>query len=164
MSDSDEQFFEALAHNREADEQQFEVELAKATTAAAKPRVAPKMAPKKMSEATAESEGRLTMDVYQTPSEFVIESAIAGVAPEELDIHATNDSITIRGERHHEQEVLDDDYLHQECYWGRFSRSILLPDDVDPEQATVSFKNGILTIRLPKLSRVRSKKLKVKLD
>ncbi|RJP43602.1 Hsp20/alpha crystallin family protein [Candidatus Parcubacteria bacterium] len=109
-----------------------------------------------------EPEGQLTIDVFQTPNDIVIESAVAGVNPDDLDITATSDSITIRGERRREKEVKDDDYFYQECYWGRFSRSVILPQEVDPDGAAVSFKNGILTVRLPKLNRQKSKKLKVK--
>ncbi len=111
-----------------------------------------------------EPEGQLTVDVYQTPGEIVIESAVAGVKPEDLDIDVTNDSVTIRGKRHREKEIKDEDYISRECYWGRFSRSIILPQEVNPENAEVSFKNGVLSIRLPKLIRRRSKKLKIKTE
>lgn len=111
-----------------------------------------------------EPEGQLTIDVYQTPNDIVVESAIAGVKPEDLDIEANTDSVTIRGERRREHEVKEEDYFYQECYWGRFSRSVILPQEVDPDKASVSFKNGILSVRLPKLSRSRSRKLKVKVE
>ncbi|MBI2623568.1 MAG: Hsp20/alpha crystallin family protein [Candidatus Liptonbacteria bacterium] len=111
-----------------------------------------------------EPEGQLTIDVYQTPSEIVIESTIAGVNPEDLDIDVTNDSVTIRGARKREKEVKDEDYFYRECYWGRFSRSVILPQEINPEDAEVSFKNGILSIRLPKLVRRKSKKLKIKAE
>jgi HSP20 family protein len=111
-----------------------------------------------------EPEGQLTIDVYQTSSEIVIESTIAGVNPEDIDIDVTNDSVTIRGARKREKEVKDEDYFYRECYWGRFSRSVILPQEINPEDADVSFKNGILSIRLPKLVRKKSKKLKVKIE
>lgn len=109
-----------------------------------------------------EPEGQLTIDVYQTPSDIVIESAVAGVRPDDLDINVTNDSVTIRGRRHREKKVSEDDYFYRECYWGRFARSVILPQEVDPDSASVNFKNGILTIRLPKLNRKKTKKLQVK--
>lgn len=111
-----------------------------------------------------EPEGQLTIDVYQTSNDIVIESAVAGVKPEDIDIDVSTDSVTIRGERRREHDVKEEDYFYQECYWGRFSRSVILPQEVDPEKATVSFKNGVLTVRLPKLSRSRSRKLKVKAE
>ncbi|MBI5220650.1 MAG: Hsp20/alpha crystallin family protein [Candidatus Liptonbacteria bacterium] len=111
----------------------------------------------------AEPEGQLTIDVFQTASEIVIESAIAGVGPEDIDINVTSDSVTIRGERHRESKVRDEDYLYQECYWGRFSRSVILPQEVDSEAAEATFKNGILSVHLPKIIKQKTRKLKVKL-
>ena len=108
-----------------------------------------------------ENEGQLTIDVYQTPAHIVIESTIAGVKPEDLDIDITNESVTIRGKRSRESRIEEDDYIYQECYWGRFSRSIILPQEVDPDNADASMKNGILTIKLPKLERHKAKKLRV---
>ena len=62
------------------------------------------------------------------------------------------------------ERVKDEDYFYQECYWGRFARSIVLPQEIDPERAVATIKNGVLTVRLPKLNREKLKKLKVKLD
>lgn len=164
METSDEKFFEELAEEKINAEENFEVGLAKAGgNAVQKPHAEIKVAPKKMTYEN-EQEGQLTLDVYQTPSEIVVESAIAGVKPEDIDINVTNDSISIKGERRRENEIKEDDYFYQECYWGRFSRSVILPQEIDPENATVSFKGGILTVRLPKLNRKKSKKLKVKMD
>lgn len=111
-----------------------------------------------------ESEGQLTIDVYQTPDDIYVESTIAGVEPENLDIDITNESVTIKGERRKEEVIADEDYLHQECYWGKFSRSVILPQEIDPDKAHAEFKNGILRIKLPKLNRGRVKKLKIKAE
>lgn len=139
-------------------------ELAKANTYATSKKVASRAQEMKKIDNEVETEGQLTIDVYQTPTEIVIESAIAGVHPDDLDIDVSTDSITIRGERQRNQEVGDDDYFYRECYWGRFSRSVILPEEIDPEQAVVSFKNGILNVRLPKLNRKKSRKLKVRVE
>src|SRR3989344_3330764 len=119
---------------------------------------------KKSADDEIATEGKLTIDVYQTPGEIVVESAIAGVKPEDLDIDVSNDSITIKGERHHDEKIKEEDYFYQECYWGRFSRSVILPEEVDPDNASVNFKNGILTVKLPKLQKKKAKKLKVKAE
>lgn len=111
-----------------------------------------------------EGEGQLTIDVYQTPEEVVVESTIAGVKPEDLDISITNEAVTIRGKREKTETIKDEDYFYQECYWGKFSRSIILPQEIDSEKAVASLKNGILVIRLPKLNRQKAKKLKIKFD
>jgi len=108
-----------------------------------------------------EGDGQLTIDVYQTSDEIIIESPIAGVRPEDLDISITAESVTIKGSRHHERKAKEEDYFYQETYWGRFSRSVILPQEVDAERSDASVKNGVLTIRLPKLNRQKSKKIKV---
>ena len=117
-----------------------------------------------LSELLEEGEGQLSIDVYQTPEEIVVESTIAGVNPDNLDIDITSESVTIKGKREREKKISDEDYFYQECYWGKFSRSIILPQEVDPEAAVASLKNGVLTVRLPKLNRQRSKKIKVSFD
>jgi HSP20 family protein len=114
--------------------------------------------------ADGEPEGKLTVDVYQTANNIVVESAIAGVKPNDIDVNVTNDSITIRGSRKRDKIVKDEDYLYQECYWGKFARTIIVPQEVDPEGAEVTFKNGILTITLPKANRKKSRKLKIVID
>jgi HSP20 family protein len=109
-----------------------------------------------------ESEGQLTIDVYQTDNDIVIKSTIAGVKPEDLDVSINNDMITIRGERKQDEQISTDNYYYQECYWGGFSRSVILPVDVLPEKIEASMKNGILTIRLPKAATDRTKKIQVR--
>jgi len=166
----DEQFFEPSSSDgveeltASAPPMYLDVELAKAGSQTATRTRTMRQNDTKKIDSEIESEGQLTIDVYQTPTEIVIESAIAGVRPEDLDIDVTTDSITIRGERERNQEVSDEDYFYRECYWGRFSRSVILPEEIDPESATVSFKNGILNVRLPKLNRKKTKKLKVKFE
>lgn len=159
---AEEKFLEGFASRNENGEPAFEIKLAKASVTPVAP---PKINTQKTNnEIDAEPEGQLTIDVYQTPSEIVIESAVAGVNPDDLDITVSADSITIKGERKREKEVKDDDYFYQECYWGRFSRSVILPQEVDPENAWVGFRNGILTVHLPKINKQKSRKLKVKLE
>lgn len=111
-----------------------------------------------------EMEGQLTVDVYQTPDEIIVESTIAGVNNEDIDIDATSESVTIRGERKKEQKIDETDYFYQECFWGKFSRSIILPQEIDPDKVSASIKNGILTIHLTKIHRNKSRKIKVKIS
>jgi len=108
-----------------------------------------------------ETEGQLSIDVYQTPADIVIKSTIAGVKPEDLDIAITNDMVTVRGRRHPEENPTKDDYFYQECYWGPFSRSIILPVDVQSEKSLATLKNGVLTIKLPKSERIKTKKIEI---
>ncbi len=107
-------------------------------------------------------EGELTVDVYQTPDDIVIKTIAAGVKPEDLDISITRDMITIRGSRQESSEVSEGDYFHKELYWGSFSRTILLPQEIDVDGSEASEKYGLLTLRLPKLDKSRQTKLKVR--
>ena len=107
-------------------------------------------------------EGQLTIDVYQTDNDIVVKSTIAGVKPEDLDVSISNDMVTIRGERRKEEQVEEESYYYQECYWGPFSRSVILPVDVIAEKIEASMKNGILTIRLPKSDTNKTKKIQVR--
>ncbi|OIO50326.1 MAG: molecular chaperone [Candidatus Brennerbacteria bacterium CG11_big_fil_rev_8_21_14_0_20_43_10] len=110
----------------------------------------------------AELEGELAVDVYQTPTEIVIQSPIAGVDENDIDISLEGDMITIRGKRAQEQTVDEKDFFYQECYWGSFSRTVSLPtSEVDIDKAQAVMKNSILTIRIPKIDKKRSKKLKI---
>ena len=109
-----------------------------------------------------QEEGQLTLDVYQTPTEVVIKSTIAGVKPEDLDISINNDMVTIKGKREKVEEISVKDYYYQELYWGTFSRSVILPVEVDADESQASMKNGILTIRLPKMEKEKHRKIKVK--
>lgn len=109
-------------------------------------------------------EGQLSVDVYSTADEIVIKSTIAGVKSEEINIAINNDMLTIRGERAHEQEDAVEDYYYQECYWGGFSRSIILPLEVEADKVAASLKNGVLTIRLPKAKKAKSISIKIKED
>ncbi len=109
-----------------------------------------------------ETEGQLSIDVYQTPTDIVIKSTIAGVKPEDLDIAITNDMVTIRGRREGDDSLEKDDYFYQECYWGPFSRSIILPVDVQTEKSLATLKNGVLVIKLPKSEKIKTKKIEIK--
>ena len=160
MAYENEKFFERLA-GINPQEPDVELARAKAGSVASRPAAPPR---KVEEEIRNESEGWLTIDVYQTPTEIVVESAVAGVRPEDLDITVTPDSVSIKGERTRNEEARTEDYLYQECYWGRFSRSVILPQEIDPDNASVSFKNGILSVRLPKVSHQKTKKLKVRVE
>ena len=107
------------------------------------------------------NEGHLTIDVYRTEDEIVVQSTIAGAKRDDIDINVTQDMITIKGRREPEERISPSAYDHQELYWGPFSRAVILPEDIDPEGAKADYKNGILTIHLPKLSKTRTKKIKI---
>ncbi len=107
-------------------------------------------------------EGQLTIDVYQTPDDIVIKSIVAGVKPEDLDLEISREMITIRGKREESMKVEKENYFYQELYWGRFARSVLLPQEIDPDEAEASLKDGVLTVRLPKINKEKIQKIKIK--
>ena len=110
----------------------------------------------------ADTEGQLAVDVYQTKDNVVIKAPIAGVAADDLDIEVAEDVVTIRGERKEVKEVDREHYYVQECYWGAFSRSVILPTSTVAEKAVASLKDGVLTITIPKVAQDKVKKIKVK--
>lgn len=97
-------------------------------------------------------EGQLAVDVIETRQAIIIRTAIAGVKPTDLDIHVTNDLVTIRGERTTQKKFSESTIHFQECFWGTFSRSIVLPHHVKPDEAEASIKDGVLTLTIPKAS------------
>jgi HSP20 family protein len=107
-------------------------------------------------------EAQLTVDVFNTPTEIVIKTMVAGVKPDDLDVSITRDMVTIRGERGEERTISDHDYLHRELYWGAFSRTINLPEEINVDEAEASEKYGMLILRLPKLDKNRQTRLKVR--
>jgi len=109
-----------------------------------------------------EQDGELPVDMYQTPDNIIIRALVAGVTPEDLDISITRDMVTIRGSRQEEREASDDDYYHRELFWGGFTRTILLPEEVLIDEAEAKEKHGLLEIVLPKVDKDRSAKLKVR--
>jgi HSP20 family protein len=106
-------------------------------------------------------EGQLTIDMYQTKDNVIIKSTIAGVKGDDIDITIANDMVTIRGERTRDFDASAEDYFYQECYWGSFSRSVVLPVDVDIENVAADLKDGILTVVLPKAAKAKAKKIRV---
>jgi len=122
---------------------------------------APSENTKKMKRGWFEQEGELTIDMYQTHDELVIQSAIAGVKPEHLDVTIEKDMVTIKGERERQFVEESENFFHQECYWGRFSRQVLVPVDIDASRAQATIKEGILTIRIPIIEQEKTKKVTV---
>lgn len=118
--------------------------------------------PNFLDEDDSDSEGELTVDVYETPSHIIVKTLIAGVKKEDMDIALSRDMVSIRGKREEEQNIDEGNYFHRELYWGTFSRTILLPQEVDIEKAEAVENQGMLTIRLPKIDKGRQTKLRVK--
>jgi len=95
-------------------------------------------------------DGQLTIDVFETEKDIIIQSAVAGVEPKDLDITIEKDVVSIKGKRERKFEEQAKNFFYQECYWGRFSREVVLPAEVDKSKAEASIKDGVLTIKIPK--------------
>ncbi len=117
---------------------------------------------RKEEEWLSDYEGQLNIDMYQTKDNVIIKSTIAGVRPEDIDITVANDMVSIKGARRKEENVSQDDYFYQECYWGNFSRSVIVPVDIDSETIEADLKDGILTVIIPKAAKAKTKKVKVR--
>ncbi len=107
-------------------------------------------------------EAELTVDVYQTHNDIVVQTMVAGVKPDELDITIGRDMVTIKGKREETKNISEENYFTKELYWGKFSRTILLPQEIEPEEAEATEKHGLLTIKLPKIDKEKKATLKVK--
>lgn len=113
-------------------------------------------------EESADEEGQLTVDIYDDGQNIVIQSAVAGVKPEDIDISLQEQTLTIRSSRKRQHEVRDENFYYKELFWGAFSRSIILPEEVDFQKAEAAMKHGLLTIKLPKKDK-GEKKIRVKI-
>jgi HSP20 family protein len=109
-----------------------------------------------------EKEGQLSVDVYETEKDLVIQSAIAGIEVNDLNISIEKDMLLIKGLREKPNPGEKRAYFYQECYWGPFSRQIVLPVEVDNSRAEAVIQKGILTIKIPKIKREKKTTLEVK--
>ena len=166
-------FFDKLSGVHTPYDQEPTVELA-AVREAVRPRMRPggqstqikveeeEKASPRSREPAAEEEGELTVDIYDKGDSIIIQSTVAGVKPEDLDISITNDTVTIRGKRETQDEVSGESYYYKELFWGVFSRSVILPEEIEEDAAEAHLKHGLLTLRLPKRKKGVVQKVKVK--
>src|ERR1700730_116667 len=90
------------------------------------------------------------VDIYETPNELVVKADLPDVNEKDIDIRVENNLLTVRGARKFEKNVTEDNYLRVERTYGAFSRSFSLPNTVNPEAIHAEYKNGVLTVNLPK--------------
>jgi len=109
-----------------------------------------------------EKEGMLAVDVYQTNEKIIIIAPISSINEDEIDIYAEGNTVTISGKRNLPEEAKEDvEFLHQECFWGPFSREIVLSEEVDTQGAKASFDNGMIKLILPKMRVSQRKKITI---
>lgn len=109
-----------------------------------------------------DSGAELTVDAYETNTDIIIESHVAGVSPENLFISISCNSITIKGKRSNTENISSRDSILQEIYWGVFSRTITLPSEVDIDESQANLTHGLLKIILPKINKFRTRTIKIK--
>lgn len=109
-----------------------------------------------------EEEGQIAIDVYQTDSQIVVQAAIGGIKPADIEVVIENGIVQIKGSRHKDETISKNDYIIKECYWGAFSRQFVLPTEVDASRAEALLKDGVLTIKMPKINKERVTKLEIK--
>ena len=108
------------------------------------------------------SEAELAVDVYQTPTDIIIQTFVAGVRPEDLELSIARDMMTIRGKREESRRKDEENYFIKELYWGKFSRTISLPREVEPEEVEATEKHGLLTVKLQKVDKEKKNTVKVR--
>ncbi len=166
MSKDKKSFFERLAgsvmvEDQDPDEEELEVVVDRKSNKkfAEAEKTVTRLNPEEEFE---DEDGELSIDVYQTENEIIIEAMLAGVKPEDLQISVTRDMVTIKGRRDGNTQISEEDYFYRELYWGSFSRSILLPHEIEIESVEAVEKHGLLILRLPKVDKARQAKVKVK--
>ncbi len=107
-------------------------------------------------------EAELSIDVYQTPTEIVIQAMTAGVKPEDLELSISRDMFTISGKREESRTIDEENYFRKELYWGKFSRTISLPAEVEPEEVEATEKHGLVTIKIKKVDKEKRNNVKVR--
>jgi len=107
-------------------------------------------------------EAELAVDVYQTPTDIIVQTMVAGVKPEDLDLSIARDLVTIKGHREESRTIDENNFFAKELYWGRFSRTISLPAEVEPEEVEATEKHGLLTIKIRKVDKEKKNNVKVK--
>ncbi len=115
----------------------------------------------KINKSWMKKEGELAVDIYGTSDHIVIQAPIAGVKKEDLEITTENDMVIIKGERKSpERKDLKDSYT-KECFYGEFRREVILPEETDPSRIEADIKEGILTIKAPKIEKEKKRKINI---
>jgi HSP20 family protein len=103
----------------------------------------------------------LPVDVTTSTDELTIQTALPGIKPEDVEITVENGTLTIRGESKSEQSTGEGEYLVREIRRGSFSRSIALPNGLEPDKAVASFEDGLLTLRIPRAEEVKPRQIRI---
>jgi HSP20 family protein len=103
----------------------------------------------------------LPLDVTTTPDELVVEASLPGIKPEDVEITVENGTLTITGKTAEEHSSEEGSYLVQEIRRGTFSRSVTLPNGLEPDKASATFEHGMLTLRIPKAEQTKPRQIRI---
>jgi HSP20 family protein len=101
------------------------------------------------------------VDIFETEHELVLKAELPDVQEKDFDVHVENNTLTLSGERKYEKEYSEENALRTERYYGTFSRTFTLPNTVKVEAIEAQYKNGVLTVKLPKREETKPKQIKV---
>ena len=107
---------------------------------------------------------RPPVDIYETADGFVLKVELAGVEKEDVSVEVKEDVLTLKGERLLDPAIKDEQYYRKERAFGKFQRSFTLHESIKPGQVKASFKNGILTITVPRPTQEKAKQITVNID
>lgn len=114
-----------------------------------------------LSEKTPYTEGQLSVDIYQNEDNLIILAPISGCDMHDIELTITDDVLSIKGRRALDPDIDTDNFFTKECFWGTFSRSIVLPTKTETSKILAKFSNGILRIEIPKVEAERTRKIEI---
>jgi HSP20 family protein len=103
----------------------------------------------------------LPLDVTTTPDELIVQASLPGIKPEDVEITVENGTLTISGKTAEERSSEEGSYLVQEIRRGTFSRSVTLPNGLEPDKASATFEHGMLSLRIPKAEQVKPRQIRI---
>lgn len=107
-------------------------------------------------------EAELAVDVYQTDNDIIVQTFVAGVRPEDLELSIGRDMMVIKGHREESRTIDEEDYFSEELYWGKFSRTISFPAEVEPEEVEATEKHGLLTVKIKKVDKDKKNSVRIR--
>ncbi len=101
------------------------------------------------------------VDVSETDSEVVVKAELPGLEHNDLDVSVNNNTLLIKGEKHQEEEQKGENFVRMERRYGKFARNIPLPSQCSGENVKARFKNGVLTVQIPKDEQSRARRIEI---
>ena len=119
---------------------------------------------RELDDDSAHYDWRPTVDIYETADGFILKVELAGIEKEDVSVEVKDNILTLKGERLLDPEIKDEQYYRKERAFGKFQRSFTLQESIKPEHVKAAFKNGILTITVPRPTKEKTKQVTVNID